>query len=117
PLAEPRAELVAAGRVAGLVDAARRAGRIDPVRARVVEDDVEDDAQAALVRRGDEVDEVAAVTEARVDVEEVLHPVAVIAVRVAALLEDGAEPERRDAETLEIGELRRRTAERTALPA
>jgi hypothetical protein len=58
----------------------------------VVEDHVEDDPEPHLVSVADEVDQVATLTKSRIDVEKVLHSVAVIGVLVAALLEDGAQP-------------------------
>ncbi len=83
----------------------------------MVEDDVEYDADAVLVRGVDEFDDVAPRAESRVDVEEMLDAVAVEGVEVAALLEHRAEPDRRDAELLQVVELGLHALDRAALPA
>ena len=51
-----------------------------------------------------EVDEILARAEARIDLEEVLDAVAVEGVEPRPLLEDRADPERRDAEALQVVE-------------
>ena len=89
---------------------ARRAGRVAPVETRMVKDDVQQDAQARLVRRRHQVDQVAACAEARVHVEEVLHAVAVITVLVPALLEHRAQPQRAHAQFFQIRQLGRDAA-------
>jgi hypothetical protein len=81
----------------------------------MVEDDVEDDAQALLMRRRDQLDQIGARAEARVDLEEVLDAVAVIAVEMRALLEHRAEPEGAHAETLQVGQAGADAGERAAL--
>jgi hypothetical protein len=103
--AAPRAERVTSVGVGRLVDAARRAFGVKPIAAGMLEHDVEQNAHFALVRLVDEKRQVVPVAEARIDVEKVLDRVAVVAVLVSALLEDGAQPQRRRAERLEIVEL------------
>jgi hypothetical protein len=113
----PEAGRIPPGRaVLRLVRVARRAFRVEPVRARMIEDDVEEDAHAAPVRLGDERDEIAARADTRIDLEKILDAVAVEGVEVAALLEDGAQPDRRDAEIPQIAELRAHAGKRPALP-
>lgn len=101
--AEPLPEWVVSGKrpVGNLVCAAG----IDPVETGMVEDDVENDANAVLVRGVDEFDEVAPRAEPRVDVQEMLDAVAVECVEVATLLEHRAQPDGRDAEFLQVVEL------------
>ena len=54
----------------------------------------------------DRATQVVARAEVRVDVEEVLDPVAVVGVLRRHLLEDGADPDRGDAQALEVADLR-----------
>lgn len=71
----------------------------------MVEDDVKNDAQPGRVGIGYQRHQFGAATKARVDVEEVLHAVAVIAVEMTALLENRTQPQAGHAELLQIGEL------------
>ena len=89
----------------GLALTARRTRRVQPVRARVVEDHIEQHAKPALVCLTDELHQVIATAEARIDLEEVLDTVAVVGVQVAALPEDRAQPDSGDAQSLEIVQL------------
>src|SRR5829696_6642014 len=113
----PGAEGLMAARVVGLVFAARRALRVEPVRSRVVEDDIEDDAQPAPMRLADELHEIVARPEPRIDLEEVLDAIAVVGVEMAALLEHGAEPDRGRAEVAQVVKLRGDAGDGAALPA
>src|SRR5215510_13152734 len=79
---------------------------VQPIVARVVEDHVEDDAQAGRMRAADEVYEIGARTESWIDVEKILDGVTVIAVVGSALLEDRAEPDRADPQLLQVRNLR-----------
>lgn len=82
--------------------------------AGVIEDDVEDHADAVRVRRADQRDQIVARAEARIDVEEVLDAVAVVRLLRRHLLEDRADPDGRDPETLEIADFRLEPAQRPA---
>ena len=73
----------------------------------MVGDDVEDDVDALLVGGPDEVAELLARAEVRVDVEEVLDAVAVVARLERDLAERRADPQRGDAEPPEVAELAR----------
>jgi hypothetical protein len=68
----------------------------------VVEDDVQDHADLVLMRHGDELSQVLSRPEMRIDVEEVLDPVAVVGGLERDLLEDRADPDRRDPEPREV---------------
>jgi hypothetical protein len=71
----------------------------------VIDDDVEDDLDVVLVQRVDHLAELGEVAEVRVDVLEVLGPVAVVARDPRVLLDvddDRAHPHRRDAERLQV---------------
>src|SRR4029453_2167953 len=85
--------------------------------AGVVRNDVEDHIDAVLVGRVDEVAEVLPRPEMRIDVEEVLDTVTVVARRLECdLAKDWAHPERGDAETLEIPELALHSLQSAPLP-
>jgi hypothetical protein len=68
------------------------------------------------VRRRHKIDEVLPCPEPRVDVEEVLDPVTVVGIQVRPLSEDGTDPERSDAELLEVVQASSDAAERAPLP-
>ena len=53
----------------------------------------------------------------RVDLQEVLHAVSMIGIQVAALLEDRAQPERCDAQVLQVGQFGLHALEGAALPS
>ena len=76
----PIAEWMAAGCIAdgiAVIGAAGGVSRIAPVRPRVIEDVVEQDANAAAMGTFDQIDPRA---EPRIDVEKVLDPIAMISV-------------------------------------
>ena len=83
----------------------------------MVEHDVEDDPQPLRVRRAHQRHQILAGPEARVHVEEVLDRVAVKGVEVPALLQHRSHPDRGDAETGEVVELRLDPFDRAALEA
>ena len=83
----------------------RDAAGVDPVEAGMIEDDVEDDADAFLMRGVHQFDEIAPRAEPRIDIEEMLDAVTVERVQVPALLEDGAEPDGGNAQVLNVLEL------------
>jgi hypothetical protein len=107
--------VVLAGRVLRLERVARLGRVVEPVRARVIEDDVEHDAHADRVRGAHELDEIRPRAEARVDVQEVLHAVAVEIVALDALPEYRRYPERGHAKVGEIRKLALDARERAAL--
>ena len=73
----------------------------------MVEDHVEQNADAALVCFRYQLNHILTVAESGIDFEEVLDGVAVIAVKVRALLERRTNPERSYAEPFKVVELRR----------
>lgn len=73
--------------------------------AGMIQDDVEDDTDAQSVRGLDEPAKVPAAPEVRVDLEKVLNAVSVVRLVGPDLLEDRADPDRRDAEPPQITEL------------
>src|SRR5262249_52922202 len=85
--------------------------------AGVVSDDVEYDVDPLFVRGLDELAELLARPEMRINVEEILDPVAVVGRLERDLAEDGADPQGGDAEPPKIAELALQPLERTALPA
>ena len=91
--------------------------RVKPVRTGVVEDHIEQHPKPSLVCLSDELDQVFAGAESRIDVEEVLDPVAVVGVQMPALPEDRAEPDRGDAEAAEVVQFAGHATERAALEA
>src|SRR5262249_19549203 len=93
----------------------RHAARIRPVVARVIDDDVENDAhrRSASMRRVDEVDEVLLGTEVRIDVQIVADVVAVV--RALIVLEDRGEPDRRTSQSGDVIEVLRDPADRAAV--
>jgi hypothetical protein len=93
------------------------AGDVVPVVPGVIEDHVEDDAEARGMRGVDHVDEILAAAEVRVDLEEILDGVAVVRVQVPPLLEHRTDPQRGDAERLQIADLRRDPPQGASLPA
>src|SRR5262249_10169147 len=111
---DPRPSLVEAGPgpVRGIL-----AVDVVPVVAGVVEDDVQDDAHPSSMGGVHQVDRVPPRAEVGIDVEEVLDRVAVVGVGMASLLEDRADPEAGDAETLEVVQLRPDPGDRPTLPA
>ena len=74
---------------------------VDAVRAGVVEDAVEDDADAERLRAGAQLPEVLLGAEQRVDPEEIRGVVAVVGVR----LEDGVQVDRAHPHAFEVGQL------------
>jgi len=92
------------------------AAGIGPVEARMIEDDVQNDPDASLMRRVDESDEIAPCPEARIDIQKMLDAIAVKRVQMTALLEHGAEPDRCYSELLQIRQLGLDAFERAALP-
>ena len=116
----PRRRTAGTARYGGSLRSASRPalGRhVAPVVAGVVGDDVEDDAQAAGVRVLAQVDEILARAEPRIDLEEVLDAVAVEGVEPGPLLEDRADPQRGDAEALQVVEPAADAGDGAALPA
>src|SRR5262249_7634232 len=85
--------------------------------AGVVGDDVEDDVDPLLVRGPDKVAELRARPEMRIQIEEVLDPVAVVGRLERDLPEDGADPQGSDAEPSEVTEFALQPPQRSALPA
>ena len=79
-------------------------------------DDVEDDVDTLFVGGLDEVAELLASPEMRIDVEEVLDAVAVVARLEGDLAEDRADPQRGDAEPPQVAELALQPFESAALP-
>ena len=69
------------------------------------------------MRLADELHEIVARPEPRIDLEEVLDAVAVVGVEMAALLEHGAEPDGGRAEVAQVVELRGDAGDGAALPA
>jgi hypothetical protein len=112
---KPGTEIVMAreGLEGGLGDSLR----IHPVESGVIENDVEDDANVFAMRRLHQLDQIRARTEARIDVEEMLDTVTMEGIQVTALLEHGAQPNRRHTEIVEVVELRLHAFDRAALPA
>ena len=85
--------------------------------AGVVEDDVEDDADAVGMRCLHQIDEILARTEVGIDIQKVLDAVAMIGVGVRAhLLERRADPDGGDAQALQIADLARKACQRAAQP-
>jgi hypothetical protein len=80
---------------------------VDPVVAGMIENDIEQNAYAALVCFRDQLNHVLTIAESRIDVEEVLDGVAVIAVKVGALFEGRTNPKRGYAEPIKIVQLQR----------
>src|SRR5262249_30714703 len=78
--------------------------------------DVEEDVDPLLVRGPDKLAELRAGPEVRIDVEEVLDPVAVVARLERDLPEDGADPQRGDTELPEGAEFALQARQRAALP-
>ena len=66
---------------------------------------------------GDELDQVLAGAESRIDVEEVLNAVPVVGVQMPALPKDWTQPHGRHAQALEIVELAGDTRQSSALVA
>src|SRR5262249_1462694 len=85
--------------------------------AGVMGDDVQNDVDSMLVRSRDEVAELLARPEMRIDVEEVLDAVAVVARLERHLPEYRADPQGGDAQPPEVPELAPQPFERAALPA
>src|SRR3954453_15100669 len=69
------------------------------------------------MRLADELHEIVARPEPRIDLEEVLDAVAVVGVEMAPLLEHGAEPDGGRAEVAQVVELRGDAGDGAALPA
>jgi len=84
--------------------------------AGVVGNDVEDDVDPLLVGGPDEVTELLARSEMRIDVEEILDTVAVVARLERDLPEDRADPQGGDAEPPQVAEFALQSFQRTALP-
>ena len=114
-LAKPRAEGIVVREV--FEGRLRHTPRIDPVEAGMIEDDIEDDADTLLMRGVHQLDEIAARAEPRIDIQEMLDAVAVKSVQMPALLEYRAEPDRRDAQVVEVVEFGLHSLDRAALPA
>ena len=83
----------------------------------MVENNVEDNTQPLRVCRGYQLDERPAVAKTGIDLQEILNAIAVIGVEMAALLENGTDPERRNAQITKVAELGLDAAERATLPA
>jgi hypothetical protein len=83
---------------------------VDPVVACMIENDIEQNADTAVVCFRDQLNHVLTIAESGIDVEKVLDGVAVIAISVRALFERRTNPERGDAEPIKIVELRRDSA-------
>src|SRR5262249_41301346 len=71
----------------------------------VVEDDIEDAVDTLLVRGVDEVAQVLACAEVRVDVEEVLNSVSVVCRFKRRLFENGADPDRSPPQPAQVSQL------------
>src|SRR3954447_11106702 len=74
-----------------------------PIVPGMVEDDIEDDAQARCVRSADQVDQLRSCAESRIDLEEILDRAPVIAVVGRALLEHRTEPYHRHTKLRKVG--------------
>jgi hypothetical protein len=83
----------------------------------MLEDDVEQHAHSTFVRSPHQFHEVGSVAQMGIDVEEILDGVAVVVVVVPALLENGTQPQRGHAETLQVVELGNHAAQVSPLPA
>jgi len=55
---------------------------IEPIASGVVEDYIQDDAQACFMSRSHQLGQIPAAPKSRIDLQEVLHSIAVIAVLV-----------------------------------
>src|SRR5262249_19749994 len=115
-IAAPGAERITARSVTRNKRPARSILWGEPVGPRMVEDDVEDDAQPRGMRIGHKFDQIPPVAEMWIHVEEVLNGVAVIRIQMASLFEDRPDPERRHAEVFQIAEFGANPAQRSALP-
>jgi len=87
------------------MDATRCFRWIEPVASGVVEDYVQDDAHAPLMSLGHQPRQIPSAAESRIDIQKVLHPIAMIAALVGSLAEDGAEPQCSDPQALQISQL------------
>jgi hypothetical protein len=83
----------------------------------VVKNNVEDDAQTCGVGRRHQIDQITAVAETGVYLQEILNAIAVISIEMAALLKDRAEPDRGHAEPFQIAQFGLDAPERATLPA
>jgi len=92
--------------VSGLMDAARSILGIEPVASGVVEDYVQDNAHAGIMSRSHQIGQVSPASKSGIDIQEVLNCIAVIAVLMGSLSEDGAEPKRRHSQVLQVSQLR-----------
>jgi len=101
----PGAELISIGGIDGLMDASRRLRRIEPVATGVVENYVQDDAHAPLMSISHQHCQIFPAAESRIDIQKVLHPIAMIAALVGSLAEDGAQPQCSDPQALQISQL------------
>ena len=85
--------------------------------AAVIEDDVQDDADAVRMSGIHQVDEILAGAEVRVDIEEILDAVAMVGVGVRGhLLEHRADPDGRHTEALEVADLVLQSLQRATQP-
>src|SRR5690606_18729567 len=89
----PGAELISIGGIDRLMDASRRLRRIEPVATGVVENSVQDAAHAPLMSLSHQPCQIFPAAESRIDIQKVLHPIAMIAALVGSLAEDGAQPQ------------------------
>ena len=106
-----------------------RTARIREHIARVIEDDVQDHVDPAGVRGVDQVAELLATqvrigargsragSEARLDLGEVLDPIAVVSLEVRAVLQHRRQPDRLRPQLLEVVKLRRHATQRAATVA
>src|SRR5581483_4375043 len=82
----------------------------------VIQDDVLDHVDSMRVRRGHEFAEIIACAKVRIDIKEVLYPVAVVGLLKSDLLEYGTDPDRGDAHALQIADLRCDSVQSAANP-
>jgi len=82
-----------------------RATGINLVESGVIEDDVQNDADAVLMRGSDQIDQISARAEVRIDIEEVLHTVTVESIEMPVLTENRIQSNSGNTECLQIIEL------------
>src|SRR5438309_7925626 len=91
-------------------------GGVSEYVARVMGDDVQDHVNPLLVSGLDKVSKLGASSEMRINVEEVLDAVAVVAWLEGDLPEDGTDPESRDSEPAKVAELALQPGQGSSLP-
>lgn len=82
--------------------------------AAVVEDNVQQHIDSESVSRGHEIPQFLAGPKPRINVEEVLHAVAMIRLELGDLFEDRSNPQRRHAQSMQTSQLGFQTLERAA---